>query len=167
MWKKKPNKKNELISSKKSLTRHLEQFGELEINIISSNLQKLSSHEKNLYGRTAGCFYVREVLIGIKKEPLIYAKTITNIKNSKKLVLMLKSLKSLSLSNIVFKKQYVRSDFKYSNSLQKIIFKKNLRLRKIDISKVEIFRRSFFTLKKDKILLIEGFFKAVHKYESY
>ena len=50
MWSKKNYSDLRLASSKKSLTKYLSQFGDLEIQLISSNIQKISEYEKKIYG---------------------------------------------------------------------------------------------------------------------
>ena len=50
MWSKKNYSNLRLASSKKSLTKYLSQFGDLEIQLISSNIKKISEYEKKIYG---------------------------------------------------------------------------------------------------------------------
>ena len=84
MWSKKNYSVLRLASSKKSLTKYLSQFGDLEIQLISSNIQKISEYEKKIHGGVSKNFYVRDVVIGFKDKPLIFARSITELHNSKK-----------------------------------------------------------------------------------
>ena len=86
MWTKKSFQNLKIISSKDSLTKHLSRFGTLEIKLISSQIKRISKPEREIYGQSGlnNNFYVRDVLIGFADTPLIYARTITKIQNSKK-----------------------------------------------------------------------------------
>ena len=167
MWTKRSFQNLKIISSKNSLTKQLSRLGNLEIKLISSRIKRISKPEREIYGQSGlnNNFYVRDVLIGFADTPLIYARTITKIQNSKKLIYMLKKLSSKSLGNMLFNNHYSRSNFKYSKP-------KNIRfLNKLFINHdhhylndIKIVRRSFFYLKQDKILLFEAFFNDIDNY---
>ena len=167
MWTKKSFQYLKIISSKNSLTKHLSRYGNPEIKLISSRRKRISKPERKIY-RQSGIknnFYVRDVLIGFEDTPLIYARTITKIQNSKKLIYMLKQLSSKSLGNMLFNNHYSRSDFQYSKPKNIIFLKKLFINHDHDLNDIKIVRRSFFNLKKDKILLFEAFFNDIDKYD--
>jgi chorismate-pyruvate lyase len=167
MWTKKSFQYLKIISSKNSLTKHLSRYGNLEIKLISSRCKRISKPERKIY-RQSGIknnFYVRDVLIGFEDTPLIYARTITKIQNSKKLIYMLKQLSSKSLGNMLFNNHYSRSDFQYSKPKNIIFLKKLFINYDHHLNDIKIVRRSFFNLKKDKILLFEAFFNDIDNYD--
>ena len=51
MWTKKSFQNLKIISSKDSLTKHLSQFGNLEIKLISSRIKRISKPEIEIYGQ--------------------------------------------------------------------------------------------------------------------
>ena len=167
MWTKKSFQNLKIISSKDSLTKHLSQFGNLEIKLISSRIKRISKPEIEIYGQGSkkNNFYVRDVLIGFKDTHLIYARTISKIQNSKKLIYMLKKLSSKSLGHMLFNNHYSRSDFEYSKPKNITFLKKLFINYDHHLNDIKIIRLSFFNLKKDKILLFEAFFNDINNYE--
>ncbi|MFM1866096.1 MAG: Chorismate lyase [Pseudomonadota bacterium] len=167
MWTKRSFQNLKIISSKNSLTKHLSRFGALEIKLISSRIKRISKPEREIYGQSGlnNNFYVRDVLIGFADKPLIYARTITKIQKSKKLIYMLKKLSSKSLGNMLFNNHYSRSDFEYSKPKNIRFLKKLFITHDHHINDIKIVRRSFFNLKQDKILLFEAFFNEIDNYD--
>lgn len=166
MWSKKNYSDLKLASSKKSLTKYLSQFGDLEIQLVSSNIKKISEYEKKIYGGVSKNFYVRDVVIGLKKRPLIFARSITELHNSKRLIYLLKKLNNRSLGGILFSRNYIRSEFKYSKSKQIQFTTERFRKINIELEKLLVLRQSFFTNKKEKILLFEGFLENAQMYDE-
>ncbi len=166
MWSKKNYSNLRLASSKKSLTKYLSQFGDLEIQLISSNIKKISEYEKKIYGGVSKFFYVRDVVIGFKKKPIIYARSITELHNSKRLIYLLKKLNNRSLGSILFSRNYIRSEFKYSKSKQMQFATEKLKNNNVELDKLLVLRQSFFTNKKEKILLFEGFLENAQNYDE-
>ena len=166
MWSKKNYSDLRLASSKKSLTKYLSQFGDLEIQLISSNIQKISEYEKKIYGGVSKNFYVRDVVIGFKKKPLIFARSITESHNSKRLIYLLKKLNNRSLGSILFSRNYIRSQFKYSKSKQIQFSTERFRKKNVELEKLLVLRQSFFTNRKEKILLFEGFLENAKMYDE-
>ena len=155
-----------MLHQKKSLTKYLSQFGDLEIQLISSNIKKISEYEKKIYGGVSKFFYVRDVVIGFKKKPIIYARSITELHNSKRLIYLLKKLNNRSLGSILFSRNYIRSEFKYSKSKQMQFATEKLKKINVELDKLLVLRQSFFTNKKEKILLFEGFLENAQIYDE-
>ena len=155
-----------MLHQKKSLTKYLSQFGDLEIQLISSNIKKISEYEKKIYGGVSKFFYVRDVVIGFKKKPIIYARSITELHNSKRLIYLLKKLNNRSLGSILFSRNYIRSEFKYSKSKQMQFATEKLKKINVELDKLLVLRQSFFTNKKEKILLFEGFLENAQNYDE-
>lgn len=166
MWSKNNYSDLRIASSKKSLTKYLSQFGELEIQLISSSIKKISEYEKKIYGGISKNFYVRDVVIGYKKNPLIFARSITELHNSKKLIYLLKKLNNRSLGSILFSRNYIRSEFKYSKSKKINFSTEKFKKINIELEKILVLRQSFFTNKKEKILLFEGFLENTKRYDE-
>ena len=166
MWSKKNYSDIRLASSKTSLTKYLSQFGDLEIQLISSNIQKISEYEKKIYGGVSKNFYVRDVVIGFKDKPLIFARSITELHNSKRLIYLLKKLNNRSLGSILFSRNYSRSKFKFSKSKQIQFSTEKFRIINVELEKLLVLRQSFFTNKKEKILLFEGFLENSKMYDK-
>jgi chorismate-pyruvate lyase len=167
MWIKKPqNNINSLVTYRKSLTSRLKRHNLFKIKLVSNKRSSITSYEKNLYGIRARNFFVRNVLIQLDNQPVIYAKTITQYKHSRYLISKLKNLKNRSLGSFVFNKShYKRSDFRFqktnsNNNLIKILNKEN-----IDPKNIFITRLSFFDSSSNRILLIENFMKKINQYE--
>jgi len=70
MWSKNNYSNLRLASSKKSLTKYLSQFGDLEIQLISSNIKKISEYEKKIYGGVSKFFMSGMSSLVLKKNQL-------------------------------------------------------------------------------------------------
>ena len=121
---------------------------------------------KKIYGGVSKYFYVRDVVIGLKKNHLFLQDPITELHNSKRLIYLLKKLNNRSLGSILFSRNYIRSQFKYSKSKQIEFSTERFRRINIELEKLLVLRQSFFTNRKEKILLFEGFLENAKMYDE-
>jgi hypothetical protein len=79
---------------------------------------------------------------------------------------LLKKLNNRSLGSILFSQNYIRSQFKYSKSKQIQFSNEKFRKINVELEKLLVLRQSFFTNKKEKILLFEGFLENAKMYDE-
>ena len=82
------------------------------------------------------------------------------------MIYLLKKLNNRSLGSILFSRNYIRSQFKYSKSKQIQFSTERFRKINVELEKLLVLRQSFFTNRKEKILLFEGFLENARMYDE-